>query len=65
MPEFSKNKKPVTMPLAMAAFAMLVGIVLLGYGRFFEKPSAFYAGLVITLGGVLVGIVRVAIKGDA
>lgn len=49
----------------MAALVMLVGIVLVGYGHIYEKPSAFYAGLVITLGGVLVGIVRVAIKGDA
>jgi hypothetical protein len=37
----------------VAAIAMLLGIVLIGYGYYREQHVMLYVGLVVTLGGVM------------
>lgn len=41
---------------------MLVGIVALGAGAFSGNRVAFYTGLLVTVAGVLSGVVRLVIR---
>jgi hypothetical protein len=37
---------------------------LIGYGHFQNKNIVFYVGLIMTLAGVLIGILRIIIHGE-
>ena len=45
------------------AGVLLVGVVALGYGYFAQNRIAFYAGLALTLAGVLNGLVQILARG--
>lgn len=47
----------------VAAVAMLIGIVLMGFGYFRNEHVMLYAGLVITLGGVMMDAVPRVVGG--
>jgi len=42
----------------VVAFALLIGVVLLGHGWVSHNRPSFWAGLVVTLGGVLTGVLH-------
>ena len=47
----------------IAAVAMLIGIVLMGFGYFRNEHVMLYAGLVVTLGGVMMDAVPRVVGG--
>jgi len=47
----------------VAAVAMLIGIVLMGFGYFRNEHVMLYAGLVVTLGGVMMDAVPRVVGG--
>lgn len=44
---------------------LLVGLVILGYGYYLENRVAFYLGLMVTVGGVLTGIIQLTQRGGS
>jgi hypothetical protein len=57
------ERRKVPIRTIIAAIAMLTGIVLLGFGYFQGKQVMMYAGVAITLGGVMTEAVLVVIGG--
>jgi hypothetical protein len=49
--------------MAIISSVLLVGIIVLAAGHFTGSRIAFYAGLLVTLAGVLTGIQRLVIHG--
>jgi uncharacterized membrane protein HdeD (DUF308 family) len=47
------------------ASVLLVGIVVLAAGHFSGNRIAFYAGVLVTLTGVVTGIQRIIVQGES
>ena len=45
------------------AAVLLVGVLAIAYGFFHPSKIAFYAGLFLTVGGVITGVVRIVTHG--
>ena len=49
--------------LGLAA-VLLAGVLAIGYGYFHPSKVAFYAGLVVTAAGVIIGTIRLVVHGS-
>ncbi len=56
MAHSGETQSQVAKGLIVIAFVLLVGVVVLAVGHFSGNRIAFYAGVFITLAGVLTGI---------
>lgn len=45
------------------AAVLLLGVLVLAYGQFAGSRAAFWAGTLITLSGVLSGVLRIVVHG--
>jgi hypothetical protein len=45
------------------AAVLLMGVLVLAYGQFAGSRAAFWAGTLITLSGVLSGVLRIVVHG--
>jgi len=43
---------------------LLVGVLLMTYGHLHENGLVLFAGLAVTLAGVLTGVIRIVIRGE-
>jgi len=57
----TKNNGRITLGMTVIAAIMLIGIILIGFGHFENSTIAFYVGLLMTLAGILMGIIRTVI----
>jgi hypothetical protein len=54
----------VSWSLIWMAMVLLLGVLLLGVGHFQHNTSAFYAGALVTLAGVLNGVLQRVVRRD-
>lgn len=59
------NMKKVSTSAVITAMIMLVGILFIAYGHSQNSSSVLFVGVLITLAGVLSGIVRIVVQGKA
>jgi hypothetical protein len=59
MPDKPQNNARVRGEVILYAFIMLIGIVTLALGRFYDITILFYCGIFVTLAGVLLEILQV------
>jgi hypothetical protein len=58
------NRKKVTAKHLVIAVVLLLGIMVLAYGYFYESKIGLYVGLLLTAAGVLVGILQIILRGN-
>jgi len=58
------NRKKVTAKYVAIAVVVLLGIIVLAYGYFYESKIGLYAGLLLTAAGVFVGVLEMIIRGS-
>ena len=58
------NRKKVTAKYVAIAVVLLLGIMVLAYGYFYESKIGLYVGLLVTAAGVLVGGLEMIIRGS-
>ncbi len=56
------NRKKVTAKHLVIAVVLLLGIMVLAYGYFYESKIGLYVGLLVTAAGVLVGILQIILR---
>jgi hypothetical protein len=56
------NRKKVTAKHLVIAVVLLLGIIVLAYGYFYESKIGLYVGLLVTAAGVLVGVLQMIIR---
>ncbi len=61
------NTRNSSVPSAelILALVLLVGVLALAYGVFRPSTVGFYTGLVVIIGGVLTGVVRILARSTA
>ncbi len=65
MEKQEETRKQAGKGLLITALVLLAGIVVLAVGYFSGNRVAFYAGLLITLAGVLIGIQQLVVDKHA
>ncbi len=53
----------VTRGLLSLAVVLLIGVLLIAYGYYHPSRIALYAGSLLTVGGVIAGIIRLVARG--
>ena len=56
------NREKVTAKYVAIAVVLLLGIMVLAYGYFYESKIGLYVGLLLTAAGVLVGVLQMVIR---
>jgi hypothetical protein len=58
------NREKVTAKHLVIAVVLLLGIMVLAYGFFYESKIGLYVGLLLTAAGVLVSILQIILRGN-